>query len=254
MPSNETQVHPDGRTRQAAPQAGVSRIIAYGDFTCPWSYLTWRRTEVLRAAGVEIDWRSIEHDPWHVLRPSDVTDRFAALRAELPRVEQHLLPGEVLPRTLAGFVPFTAAATSAYAEAYVAGVAAPVRRLLFEAFWRHGVDLNNAKAVRTLLVDEIRRGSSTTELLSTWGYAVDVTGGPITQAGWQTIRDWRAAWRRTAEHDPSVAGVVPVVVVDDEEPVHGVAAVERIGRVVSEAGLDPRGADAGLDPAEVGAA
>lgn len=232
----------------------VGRIVAYGDFTCPWSYLMWRRTELLRAVGVAVDWRSVEHDPWHTLRPLDVTDRFGRLRDELPKVEQHLLPGEVLPRTLAGFVPFTGAATSGYAEAYVAGVAAPVRRLLFEAFWRRGVDLNDARVVRTLLVDQVRRGTSTTELLSLWGYALDVTGGPITHAGWQTVRDWRTAWTATAAGDETVAGVVPVVIVDGEAPVHGVAAVDRVGSLVADAGLDPCGVDADRDPADVGAA
>ncbi len=242
-----------GRGRQVGSPL-PQHIVAYGDFTCPWSYLTWRRTEMLRMAGVEIDWRSVEHDPWHTLTPIDVSDRIAALRAELPRVEQHLLPGGVLPRTLAGFVPFTTAATNAYAEAHVAGVAAPVRRILFEAFWRRGIDLNDARVVRTLLVDEIRRGTSPSELVGIWGYAVDVTGGPITQDGWQTVRDWRQAWQQTASHDPSVAGVVPVVVVDGEAPVHGVAAVDRVGSLVADAGLDPGGVDADRDPADVGAA
>lgn len=216
-------------------------LVGYGDFTCPWSYLTWRRTELLRAAGVEIDWRSVEHDPWHPLGPSDFADRVAQLRAELPKVEEHLLPGELLPRAPAGSVPFTGAATSAYAEAHAAGVAAPVRRLLFEGFWLHGLDLDDARAVRALLVYEIRRGTSTSELLSRWGYAVDVTGGPITHSGWRTVRDWRAAWAGTAAGDESVAGVVPVVIVDEEAPVHGVAAVDRVGRLVAEAGLVPDG-------------
>jgi hypothetical protein len=245
----KTKVRPD--RRQEKP---MSRVIAYGDFTCPWSYLAWRRSELLRAAGVAIDWRSVEHDPWHTLRPIDVTDRFSELRRALAKVEEHLLPAESLPRTLAGFVPFTGAATSGYAEAYAAGVAAPVRRLLFEAFWRRGVDLNDARIVRTLLVDEIRRGTSTTELLSAWGYAVDVTGGPITHAGWQTVRDWRGSWAATAADDKSVAGVVPVVIVDEEAPVHGVAAVDRIGRLVADAGLDPGAVDRDEERADVGAA
>lgn len=254
MSMQQRDVASDGPGRSAGKGATATRVTAWGDFTCPWSYLTWRRTEVLRAAGVAIDWRSVEHDPWHTLRPIDVTDRFVQLRAELPRVEQHLLPGEVLPRTLAGFVPFTGAATSAYAEASVAGVAAPVRRQLFEAFWRRGIDLNDARVVRTLLIDQVRRGTSTTELVGVWGYALDVTGGPITHAGWQTVRDWRTSWRATATDDPSVAGVVPVVVVEGEAPVHGVAAVDRVGRLVADAGLDPGGVDAGRDPADVGAA
>lgn len=233
---------------------GVGRVVVYGDFTCPWSYLTWRRTERLRAAGVEIDWRSVEHDPWHTLRPIDITDRFAQLREELPKVEERLLPGEMLPRTLAGFVPFTGAATSGYAEAYVAGVATPVRRLLFEAFWRRGIDLNDGRVVRTLLVDAIRRGTSPCELVGLWGYALDVNGGPITHEGWQTVRDWRDSWAATADGDESVAGVIPVVIVDGAAPVHGVAAVDRVGRLLVEMGLDPSSVDAGRDPSVVGAA
>lgn len=254
MPTQPGEVRPQRTADGKGARGRAGQVLVYGDFTCPWSYLTWRRTELLRAAGVAIDWRSVEHDPWHTLRPIDISDRFGALRAELARVEQHLLPGEVLPRTLAGFVPFTGAATSGYAEAYVAGVAGPVRRLLFEAFWRRGVDLNDARVVRTLLVDAVRRGSSTSELVGRWGYALDVTGGPVTHAGWEAVRDWRVAWAATAADDRSVAGVIPVVMVDGEDPVHGVAAVDRVGRLVADAGLDPGGADALRDPGDVGAA
>lgn len=231
-----------------------SKIIAYGDFSCPWSYLTWRRTEALRAQGVEIDWRSVEHDPWHTLGQVDVADRFTALRAEVDKVEEHLLPGEVLPHTFAGFVPFTGAATSGYAEAYRSDVAAPVRRLLFEAFWRRGIDLNDARVVRTLLVDEMRQGSSPTELLTLWGYAVDVTGGPITQTGWRTIRDWRREWDDLAAAAPEAGHVVPIVIIDDDAPVRGVAAVDAVGRLLAEEGLDSGAVDVGRDPADVPAA
>ena len=106
----------------------TKRITVWGDFTCPWSHLAWRRTEVLADDGVDVDWRTVEHDPWHHLTPTDVTDRFQALHAEAAEVLTHLLPGEPLPYTLKGHVPFTGAATSAYAEAYAAGVARPALR------------------------------------------------------------------------------------------------------------------------------
>lgn len=236
------------------PMAGsLSRLVVYGDFSCPWSYLTWRRTEALRAAGVQVDWRTVEHDPWHLVGPVDAGDRFTALRTELDRVQQHHLPGEVLPRTLAGFVPFTAAATSAYAEAYGAQVAAPARRLLFESFWRRGVDLNDARVLRTLLIDVMRGCVSEVEMLTLWGYALDVTGGPITRAGWGTARGWRAEWDKLCAH-PDTGHVVPIVQVDDQAPVFGIEAVDTVGALVSERGLDPGYVDADRDPADVPAA
>jgi hypothetical protein len=236
------------------PSAGsVSRVVVHGDFTCPWSYLTWRRTEALRADGVQVDWHTVEHDPWHVVGPVDAGDRFTALRSELDRVQEHLLPGEVLPHTLAGFVPFTGAATSGYAEAYGAHVGAPARRLLFEAFWRRGVDLNDARVVRILLVDAMRGCVSEVELLTLWGYALDVTGGPITRAGWQTVRGWRAEWDKLCA-DPDTGHVVPIVQVDDHAPVFGVEAVDRVGALLSARGLDPGQVDFGRDPADVSAA
>jgi hypothetical protein len=231
----------------------VRRIVVHGDFTCPWSYLTWRRTELLRVDGVEIDWRTVEHDPWHVVGPGEATDRVTALRAELGRVQQHLLPGEVLPHVPGGPVPFTGAATAAYAEAYAAQVAAPVRRLLFESFWQRGVDLNAPKVVRTLLVDEMRQCASDVELLSLWGYAIDQTGGPITGSGWRTMRSWRAEWDGLCAA-PDAGHVVPIVRVDDHAPVRGVAAVDAIGALLSDRGLDPGQVDVDRDPSDVSAA
>ncbi|EWT00596.1 hypothetical protein N865_14520 [Intrasporangium oryzae NRRL B-24470] len=209
-----------------------TRLTIWGDFTCPFSYLAWRRSEDLAAdADVEVDWRAVEHDPWHHLRPVDVTDRFTALHDEMPRVTAHLMPGEPLPYTLKGHVPFTGAATAGYAEAYGAGVAVPVRRALFDGFWRHGIDLDDARVIRTLLADDIRSGSSPTELLRVWGYAVDVTGGPITTMGWHLRRDWWSQWHE-------LGGVVPTLVVDDGPASVGEDALTRLAAEMRARGLD----------------
>jgi len=37
-------------------------LIVYSDFSCPECYLASRRVDALRAAGVEVDWRAVEHD------------------------------------------------------------------------------------------------------------------------------------------------------------------------------------------------
>lgn len=197
------------------------KLRIYGDFNCPWSYLAERRARLLADHGIEVDWRAVEHDP-RGPRPHGDT-RFAGLREEMARVERALLPGELYPYSLTGFVPYTGAALSGYAEAYGAGVADQVHGLLFEAFWVHGLDIGEPRLVRTLLVDAIRSGRSDSELLRTWGYAVDVTGGPVTTTAWRLARQWRRDWQGCGKQ------VVPVLYVDDRGPVFGEDAVARLG-------------------------
>ncbi len=211
----------------------VDRIVVYGDFNCPWSYLASRRAAVLAADGVEVDWRAVEHEPWRPNRFADSSVRFTCLREEMDHVVAHLLPGENLPYSLAGFVPYTQAAVSGYAEAYAAGVARRVGDLLFEAFWMHAFDLGDAKVVRTLLVDAVRSGSSPSELLRDWGYAVDVTGGPVTATAWRLAAAWRDQWQATGKE------TVPVVLVGDAAPLFGTDAVEWLGAELVSRGLEP---------------
>ena len=211
----------------------AERVVVYGDFNCPWSYLASRRAAVLAEDGVDVDWRAVEHEPWRPRRFSDSSVRFRCLREEMERVMSCLLPGEQLPYSLAGFVPYTRAAVSGYAEAYVAGVPAQVRDLLFEAFWMHAFDLADAQAVRTLLVDAVRSGSSSTsELHRTWGYAVDITGGPVTTTAWRLLGSWTEQWQATGKE------TVPVVLVDEDDPRFGVDAVEWLGTELLRRGLE----------------
>jgi hypothetical protein len=216
----------------ASSDGADDRMTAYGDFTCPWSYLAWRRSELLREDGVDVDWRAVEHDPWHHLTPEDLVERHQTTRHALASAEAHLLPGERLPHTFAGMVPFTGAATAAYAEAVVAGVAPEARRVLFEAFWHDGADLNNARVVRDLLVDLLRGRPSRSELVHHWGYAVDVTGGPVTTDAWQLVRDWRAGWQDLGQ------GVVPALSLAPGGWDHGEDVVDRLRDELISRGLD----------------
>lgn len=209
------------------------RITVYGDFNCPWSYLAFRRARVLAGAGVHVDWRAVEHDPWVPGGSSRSRTRVAALQEEMHRVLAMLLPGEDLPYDLAGFVPWTRAAVAAYAESHVAGAAAPVGRALFESFWMHGHDIGDARLLRTILTDELRGSRSASEAVRDWGYPVDITGGPISSSAWRAMARWGAEWRETGKE------VVPVVLVPDEEPFRGVDAVEWLGRQVHLRGLAP---------------
>lgn len=209
----------------------TDRIVVYGDFNCPWSYLAARRAAVLAADGVEVDWRAVQHE-----RPNRFTDhsvRFDCLREEMDHVLAELLPEEELPYSLAGFVPYTKAALSGYAEAYAAGVAADARDLLFEAFWMHSLDLSDALVVRTLLIDAVRSGSSPSDLLREWGYAVAVSGGPVTTTAWRLIADWAEQWKDTGKE------TVPVVIAGEAAPLFGIDAVEWLGAELVGRGLDP---------------
>lgn len=214
----------------AVPSPDPERpLLLYGDFNCPWSYLASRRAAVLAAAGTAVDFRAVEHAPG-AGGPGPVQP----LIEEMDRVLARLLPGEELPYDLAGFVPRSRAAIAAYAEGYAAGVADAVRRVLFEAFWVHGIDIGQAHVLRTLLVDELRSGASPSETVREWGYGVDVTGGPISTAAWRLSREWADQWRRTE----GAEGTVPLLVVPDHpRPYVGLDAVDWLGEQV--AALEP---------------
>lgn len=205
--------------------------VLYVDFTCAWSYLASRRAAVLQASGGPVlDVRAVEHASRRV--GGAVADSLTRLRTSAEQFAGHLLTGEELPYALAGFVPHTKAAVSGYAEAYGAGVACQVRHLLFEAFWLHAVDLGDPYLVRTLLVDAVRSGSSPSEALREWGYAVDMTGGPITTTGWRLVRQWHAQWTELG------VGRVPLLVVDDAAPLVGAAAVAWLGAELLARGVE----------------
>ncbi len=209
-----------------------SSLTVYGDFTCPWSYLSWRRSELLREDGVEVDWRTVEHDPWHHQTEAEAVKRHQTTSSALAQVESRVLPGERVPHAFTGPVPFTAAATAAYAECVVAGQAPAGRHILFEAFWLHGADLNNARVVRDLLADVLRGSPSRSELVRLWGYAVDVTGGPITSEAWRLVRDWRKEWQGLGQE------VVPALSIGSGSWVHGADALDGLGREVTTRGLE----------------
>ncbi len=226
----------------------MSALLLYGDFNCPWSYLAFRRSRVLAAAGVAVDWRAVEHAPWvpgvDAGRPT-----VAGLQGELDRVLAMLLPEEELPYDLAGFVPRTRPAVAAYAEAYGASVGALVAHVLFESFWMHGIDIGDARVLRTVLGDAIRSGSSASEILHEWGYCVDVTGGPLTSTGWRHLTRWALQWR------DSNTATVPLLIADGE-PIVGVEAVAWLGQEILRRGLDPSSATVALrhpwfDPREL---
>jgi hypothetical protein len=229
------------RAAEGRPPPGP-RLVVYGDFNCPWSYLASRRAALLAADGVEVDWRAVEHDAPHRRAPtaSGKADhvrgettadpvRLGPLLQEMQQVLALLLPGEELPYALAGFVPHTSAAVAAYAEAYRAGVAGPVRETLFEALWLHAFDLGDPRVVHTLIIDAVRSSAARTGPLSAWEYGSGVTY----QASVKTQRllgAWATEWGEDGNQ------TVPTLAVDCDV-VHGVDAVAWLGAEVVRRGL-----------------
>jgi predicted DsbA family dithiol-disulfide isomerase len=218
-------------------------VVLYGDFNCPWSYLASRRAALLTVGGVEVDWRAVEHDrhsprapsgpPGDAVRADGKASRVVRLGAVLDEMQQvlrHLLPGEELPYALAGFAPHTGAAVAAYAEAYRAGVAGPVRTALFEALWLHAFDLDDPCVIHTLLIDTVRSGAASTDPLAAWEYG----SGTHHQVGARTqrlLKEWAAEWETDDNH------TVPTLVVNEGEVIRGVDAVNWLGAEVMRRGL-----------------
>ena len=207
--------------------------VLYGDFSCPWSYLAYRRLGRLGSTGAAFEFRAVEHDPWRARPRTSAKESLACLTEELDRVTAQVLPGESLPLVVPRAVPLTRAAVSGYAEAFGAGVADLAAPRLFEAYWTRGTDLSSPATVRSLLADALMSGTSPSDPLRRWGHAVDVTGGPMTTTAWRLVRRWRGEWTAMEKE------VVPVLVLPDGEHVYGVDAVEHLGRLVWTSGVDP---------------
>ena len=205
--------------------------ILFADFTCPWSYLAHRRLALLSADGMDVEVRAVEHEPKRSHLGLGGDDDFQFLREEVARVEQVLLPGESLPIELRGTVQHKG--WFAYAESYGAGVAEIAAPILFEAYWRQGVDLGNPAVVRVLLAEAVMSGTSPSDPLRRWGRCVNVTGGPMTSLAWRLVRAWRHQWSDLDKE------VVPVLLPETGNIRYGVDAVDRLGQLLQERGIDP---------------
>lgn len=193
---------PRGRLHAAGPTRGDTpppESVLYGCFSCPWCYLASQRTSLLPDLSRRPLWRMIapQPPPPAAGRPLDRSAR-QRLEVELASINDILLPGEMLPARVPTFKPNTGPAVVGYAEAVGAGVGGPVRELLFDAYWQRGADIGNPEVLRQLLADPIRAGHSASWPLRDFGYAVSLSGGPITNDAYYRIRDWRADWH-TAE-------------------------------------------------------
>jgi hypothetical protein len=237
----------------------LAEAVLYADVTCPACYLASLRTDLLVGAGLEApEWRFVEHRPGvrvAAVRPDDETQ--AARERELAAVLATVRPGEplpegALPQRVPAILPSTGAAVTAYAEAFNAGVGDVVRRLLFAAYWRDGMDLGNLNVLRALLLGPVQhmvaarhdyarpkpwpvgRWAGGAAVVPWTGNVISVAGGAITAEGERLVRRWRAD--RQALEAPACLTLLTA----SGEVLSGAAALDPLllpGDLLSGAGL-----------------
>lgn len=212
-------------------------MIVYADFTCPECFLAARLCAALESTGVAVDWRAVERRPAHpVTADRPAADEHDALARRLTAITDLLPPGEPAPPGVPGLDPRTGPAASAYAEAYGSPVARDVRRVLMDLYWRDAADIGDPNALRTPLVGPmLRAGATAADPIREAGWAVSVTGGPVTTEAYRRLRDWRAEWERLGRP------ALPVVLLDGEV-FTGTAAVHRLADEVHRTGARARAA------------
>ena len=183
------------------------KIVIYGDFGCPYSYLaSLRADELLESGAAEIDWRAVAPDRG---QPGDSRDEPSR---NLAAVSLYARPGERLPRAAAGPVDVQSA-VSAYAEAISDGVPHQMRRRLFAAIWAEALQVSDVYEVRKLIADvmcppepirdhlispdlplALLHDPDVNRIVRRCGGTITVYGDPLTTAGTQRVRQWRQEW------------------------------------------------------------
>lgn len=218
-------------------------LILYGDFTDADCYLAARRASALARAGTEVDFRGVEAHP----RTPIAGARLSAadqdlLTARFGELTALLRPGEVLPWSLPAMRPRSEAAVAAYAQAHGTRVDTDVLQVLFELYWRDGVDIGSPNDLRAPLAGAFLRSGSPVDPVRRFGYAVTVDRGPITDEAYRRIRAWRAEWRE-------LGGAPLPVLLDGGATLHGTDALTRLAKRLDHLDTPEQpGAPARTDP------
>lgn len=224
------------------------RLIVYGDFNCPYSYLASQRVDaLLRQHRAEVDWRAVEHNPGLSMTGTPVAADPDGWHRELAESQLLALPGEHPPEAAPTLVSNTLAAVSAYAEAVTDGVQHDLRRVLFDAIWVRGQHLSSAYDVRALLagityppypIDPYRNSPdlpppgfgdpAPLHITRILGATIAANGIPMTTTGWRRSRQWRTDWLDTA------GPVVPVVVDPESTALRGTRGLAYLAGLLTD--------------------
>ena len=229
----------DTLTRAGAPhpapavKAG-SRLIVYGDFNCPRSYLASQRVDTLLSLGhADIEWRAVEHDPRLSMTGTPRTANPMRWQRDLAETSALALPAERTPAAAPPLISNTLAAVSAYAEAVTDGVQHELRRALFEAIWTRRHHLSGADDVRRVITAITYRPRPVRpylglelpppglghpdpfHMIRVLGGTIAANGIPLTTTGWRRAQRWRQDWLALTQH------VVPTVIDPTGTPMPG---------------------------------
>lgn len=239
------------------------RLIVYGDFNCPYSYLASQRVDaLLRHRRAEVEWRAVEHNPGLSMTGTPAAADPDGWKRELAETSLLALPGERPPESVPAMISNTLAAVSAYAEAVTDNVEHDLRRALFDAIWLRGQHLSSAYDVRAVIAGityppyPIEPYLSSPELpppgfgnpapLHTTrilGATIAPNGIPLTTTGWRRSQQWRTDWL-------AVAGpVVPVVTDAEGTTLSGTRGLAYLAELLTDLPAAHRAAaDAGRGP------
>lgn len=188
------------------------RLIIYGDFNCPYSYLASQRMDTLVSQGHQVQWRAVEHDPRLSMTGTPSAAQREQWQRELDEVASLARPGEQAPTRMPELISNTCAATAAYAESITDGIADRLRRDLFHTIWVSRKHLSSAYDVRPIIaaitsppVDvaswlglelPMPGLGSPDPAASTrlFGGTIAPNGAPLTTTGWRRIGAWRHDW------------------------------------------------------------
>jgi 2-hydroxychromene-2-carboxylate isomerase len=127
------------------------KLVIYGSFNCPYSFLASRRADHLVELGVaSVEWRAVVHDTDVPPEGLPVSGELAeTFDRELEEIRDLLRVGESYPATRPTVQPNTTLAVAGYST--VTGVAADrLRVAVFDAFWVKGLDIGDASVLGEL--------------------------------------------------------------------------------------------------------
>ena len=188
------------------------KLIVYGDFNCPYSYLASQRaSQLIRGGMAQVEWRAVEHDRRLALTGTSSAVGRGTWERELAEVAALALPGEHAPAAPPPVVSNTRAAVAAYAEAVSDEIAAELRRRLFRAIWAEGRHLSSAYEVRRLVTGLMWPQEDIGDRLTSPDIPGLLVRDPGSRPDHAQVRWHDRPGRRAAHHgwvaaDPPVAG------------------------------------------------
>jgi len=176
------------------------KIVVYGSFNCPYSFLASRRVDHLIERGlVDAQWRAVVHDRDVPPRGVPVSGELAEMfDRELDQIRTLLRSDESFSVSRPSVQPNTTLAVAGY-SAVPANDAHRLRRAIFGAFWLKDLDIGDADVLREL--------------------------GCPTASSMTTMEEWRDEWTDLGRP------TVPMAVLPDGTVSRGLGVLTRLANL-----------------------